>query len=72
MYLFDTGHLYGMYYGLKYQDFVTKGLYLRYLGALRIPTTCSNPVGIIDWGGVLFMSLRICHLWIKVLNKGNT
>ena len=25
-------------------------------GALRGPTTCSNPVGIMDWGGVFFMS----------------
>ena len=44
-------------------------------GALRGPTTCSDPVGIIDWGGVLFISLRIWHLWgsmIKALNKGNT
>ena len=32
-------------------------------GALRRPTTCSEPVGIMDGGGVLFMSLRIWHLW---------
>ena len=28
-------------------------------GALRGPTTCSDPVGIMDWGDVLFMSLSI-------------
>ena len=32
-------------------------------GALRGPTTCSDPVGIVDWGGVLFTSLRIWHMW---------
>ena len=26
-------------------------------GALREPTTCFDPEGIVDWGGVLFMSL---------------
>ena len=28
-------------------------------GALCRPNTCSDPVGIVDWRGVLFMSLRI-------------
>ena len=31
-------------------------------GALRGPTTCSDPVGIVDWGCVFFTSLRIWHL----------
>ena len=40
------------------------------------PTTCSDPVGIVDGGGVLFVSLRIgireAHdLRIKLINKGN-
>ena len=36
-------------------------------GALRGTTTCADTVGIIDWGGVLFMSLRICHLWGRII-----
>ena len=32
-------------------------------GALRGPTTSSDPVGIMDWGGVLFMSLGNWRLW---------
>ena len=27
--------------------------------ALRRPTICSDPVDIMEWGGILFMSLRI-------------
>ena len=34
-----------------------------YKGALCGPTTCADPVGIMDWREVLFMSLRIWHLW---------
>ena len=30
---------------------------------LRGPTTSSDPVSVVDWGGILFMSLRIWHLW---------
>ena len=42
---------------------------------------CSDSVGIMDWGGVLFTSLdqdlasvgqHDLWLWIKALNKGNT
>ena len=29
----------------------------------NINSECSDPVGIMDWGGVLFMSLRVWHLW---------
>ena len=30
--------------------------------ALCGPTACSDPMVIMDWGGVLFMSLRIWHM----------
>ena len=32
-------------------------------GTLRGRTTCYDPVGIMDWRGVLFTSLRFWHLW---------
>ena len=30
---------------------------------LRGQTKCSDPMVFMDWGGVLFMSLMIWHLW---------
>ena len=32
-------------------------------GALRGPTTRSDPVGIVDWGGIIFMRPSIRHMW---------
>ena len=39
-------------------------------GALRGLTTCSDPVGIVDWGYLILESQH--NLRIKTLNKGNT
>ena len=46
-------------------------------GALRGPTTCSAPVGIIDWGCLIHESHDLAFvgqhdLRIQALNKGNT
>ena len=35
--------------------------------ALHGSTSCSDLVGILDWGGVLLINLRIWHLWSSMI-----
>ena len=40
-------------YRVKYTVLVSQRV------TLLVPATCSDPVGIMDWGGVLFLSIMI-------------
>ena len=44
-------------FGMTYMSIITSARYW------LMTSICSDPVGIVDWGSVLFTSLRIWHLW---------
>ena len=59
----SIAQLVGLYSALECQANVPRSIHSSgELDALRRPTTCSDLVGIVDWGSVLFTSLRIWHL----------